>query len=248
MLDKTVDRIFVTYEGIESRFRRPEKVVYTGTPLRSEFTEAANGASNKNTNEKPLVVSFWGSTGAVGMNNKIIDFIVRNSKEQRFNHIHATGVGGGANTVSNLSLMKEKLEGSGVKKISAPLIDIREYIDNMPEVLKRANLVLTRAGASTIAELTTTGTPAILVPSPNVTENHQEENARQLQNAGGIVMISENECTGDILFDMVTEILADKKKLQEMESIQRSLSVPDSASRIIDIVTGCINDIKKEGV
>ncbi|MCL2661878.1 MAG: UDP-N-acetylglucosamine--N-acetylmuramyl-(pentapeptide) pyrophosphoryl-undecaprenol N-acetylglucosamine transferase [Oscillospiraceae bacterium] len=236
MLDKAVDGIFVTYKGIERRFSRPEKVVYTGTPLSSEFNKHVNEKEERQSNEKPLVVSYWGSVGATEMNNKIINFIARNSQEQKFNHIHATGIG------DSMKRMKEKLEGLGIKEVNAPLIDIREYIDNMPEVLIRADLALTRAGASTIAELKATGTPAILVPSPNVTENHQEENALKMQNTGGAVMITENDCNGDVLFDMVTAILNNKSKLQEMARSQKSQSVQDSASRIIDIVTGRLSD------
>jgi UDP-N-acetylglucosamine--N-acetylmuramyl-(pentapeptide) pyrophosphoryl-undecaprenol N-acetylglucosamine transferase len=242
MLDKAVDRIFVTCKGIERRFRRPEKVVYTGTPLRSEFIKLISDKEEKQSNEKPLVVSYWGSVGATGMNNQIIDFIKRNAREQKFNHIHATGIGGNASIVNNVGKMKEKLEDLGVKEVNASSIDIREYIDNMPEVLIRADLVLTRAGASTIAELKATGTPAILVPSPNVTENHQEENALEMQNAGGAVLITENECNGDVLFDMVTEILNDKNKLHEMARLQKSQFIPDSASRIIDIVMDRLGD------
>jgi UDP-N-acetylglucosamine--N-acetylmuramyl-(pentapeptide) pyrophosphoryl-undecaprenol N-acetylglucosamine transferase len=246
MLDKAVEKIFVTYKGIESRFRKPDKVIYTGTPLRSEFTKVVIDADKEKLSEKPLVVSYWGSVGAAGMNNKIIDFIVRNSEEKKFNHIHATGIGGNPGVDLNAEKMKEKLRSLGIKEINAPLIDIREYIENMPEVLKRADLVLTRSGASTIAELTATGTPAILVPSPNVTENHQEENARQMQNAGGAVMFLENECTGEELFNAVISILNDKNKLQDMANSQKSQSVPDSASRIVDIVMGSLIE-KSEG-
>jgi len=245
MLDKTVDKIFVAYKGIENRFSRPEIVVYTGTPLRSEFTQPVTDRDNGQPGEKPFVVSYWGSTGATEMNKKIIDFMARNSKEQKFNHMHAAGISGSATNasiVTNVGKMREKLERIGIKEVNAPLIDIREYIENMPAVLKRADLVITRAGASTIAELTTTGTPAIFIPSPNVTENHQEENARQLQNAGGAVMILENECTGDVLYDTVTGILSDKNKLQEMADIQMSQSVPDSASKIIDIITDDLSE------
>jgi UDP-N-acetylglucosamine--N-acetylmuramyl-(pentapeptide) pyrophosphoryl-undecaprenol N-acetylglucosamine transferase len=246
MLEKTVDMIFVTYKEIESRFSKPGNVVYTGTPIRSEFMEAVNETSDERENEKQLVISYWGSVGASEMNNKIIDFITRNVKEQRFNHIHATGIGGSANNVSSIDKMKEMLRSLGITEIDTPFADIREYIDDMPSVLSKADIVLTRAGASTIAELTTTGTPAILIPSPNVTENHQEENARQLQNAGGVVMVLENECTGDKLFDTVAELLGDKNKLQDMASALKKQSVPDSASRIIDIVISNLNENSKE--
>jgi len=245
MLDKAVDKIFVTYKGIESRFRKPDKVIYTGTPLRREFTETITDgdidADNGQASDKPLVVSYWGSTGATGMNNKIIDFIARNSKEQKFNHIHAAGIGGSVDEI------KEKLKSLGLTEIDAPLIDIREYIDNMSAVLKKADLVLTRAGASTIAELTATGTPAVLIPSPNVTENHQEENARQLQKTGGAVMVLENECTGDMLFETAIVILNDKNRRQDMASAIKTQFIPDSASKIIDIVQGSLSDNNMEG-
>jgi UDP-N-acetylglucosamine--N-acetylmuramyl-(pentapeptide) pyrophosphoryl-undecaprenol N-acetylglucosamine transferase len=248
MLDKTVKGIFVTYKGIESRFSRPDKVVYTGTPIRGEYANAVSDTRDVQINSRHLVVSYWGSIGAMGMNKKIVNFIARNSKEQKFDHIHATGIGTSSGIGFTIGKMKEELKNLGVIELRVPTVDIREYIDNMPSVLARADLVITRAGASTIAELTTTGTPAILVPSPNVTENHQEENARQMQNAGGAVMIIENECTGDILFDMVTAILNDKEKLQKMSNIQKSQSKPDSASKIIDTIIGSINEINKEGV
>jgi len=96
-----------------------------------------------------------------------------------------------------------------------------------------------------LVELSSTGTPAILIPSPNVTENHQEENARQIQNAGGAVMILESECTGQILFDTVSSLLKNKEELKKMSKAQKSLSVSDAAARIVDIV---LEDLKKVGV
>jgi len=241
MLSSIVDKIFVTYKGLEGNYKRPERLVYTGTPLRSGFPgkEPALDKDIEHTSghkEKPLVISYWGSLGAANMNNKILDLIMENLKERRFNHIHATGISGSAGK------MKTHLTGMGVTEIEPPLADIREYINDMPAVMREADIVISRAGASTIAELTSTGKPAILIPSPNVTENHQEENARQLQKAGGVIMILESECTGKILYDTVTSLLDNKKKLEEMSKAQKSLSVSDAASRIVDIV---LEDSKK---
>jgi len=229
MLSAIVDKIFVTYKGLESSYKRPERIVYTGTPLRSEFIKT-DTEHTSNQKERPLVVSYWGSLGAANMNNIVLDLIKQNVKERRFNHIHATGIS------SSVDAMKERLTSMGVTEIGPPLSDIREYINDMPEVMRDADIVISRAGASTIVELTSTGKPAILIPSPNVTENHQEENARQLQKAGGAVMILENECTGKILFDTVTSMLDDEKMLEEMSKAQKSLSVSDAAARIVDII------------
>ena len=241
MLSAHVDKVFVTYKGLEERYKRPDRVVYTGTPLRSEFClsdadEVGSTSKESLNNEKPLVVSYWGSLGAAGMNCKILDFIKRNVNEHKFNHIHATGVSG------SVEKMKKNLEDIGVPEAKAPFADIREYIYDMSSVMKSADIVLARAGASTIAEITSMGKPAVLVPSPNVTENHQEENARQLQLAGGAVMILENECTGDTLYSTVTSILDSKTELERMSKAQKSLSVPDAAARIVELV---INDCTK---
>jgi len=232
MLSAIVDKVFVTYKGLEDRYKRPERVVYTGTPLKKEFfsIELVTGDEKR---EKPLVVSYWGSVGAVNMNKKILDFIERNSREHRFDHIHATGISASAER------MKEDLLKMGIPEVKAPSIDIREYIDDMPRVMSSASIVLARSGASTIAELTAMGKPAVLIPSPNVTENHQEENAKQLQNAGGAIMIRENECTGETLYNTVVSMLEDNKELERMSELQKSLSVHDAAARIVEIVLKC---------
>jgi len=230
MLSAVADKVFVTYKGTEDRYKYPKRVVFTGTPLRTEFFAKKNLDKTSNECKKPLVISYWGSIGASGMNNIILEFIKRNAEENRFDHIHATGVSG------SVDEMKKRLNTMGVSEIIPPAIDIREYITDMPSVMSRADIVLSRAGASTIAELTALGKPAILIPSPNVTENHQEENARQLQAAGGAVMILENECTGDILYNKVVSILDDKNELSRMSNAQKSLSVQDAAARVIENV------------
>ena len=233
MLSTIVDRIFVSYKGLEQKYKEPKRVVYTGTPLKKGFfSESAEQDSDESQpeKEKPLVISYWGSVGAAGMNIKILDFIKLNTAEESFNHIHATGAGG------SLSNILEQLKEKGVASPTPPTEDIREYIDDMPSVMRNADIVISRSGASTIAEITALGKPAILIPSPNVTENHQEENARQLQAAGGAVMILENECTGDILYNKVVSILDDKNELSRMSNAQKSLSVQDAAARVIENV------------
>jgi len=243
LLSKIVDRVFVTYPGLEDRYSHPERVVYTGTPLKSEFFINRDNAEKSVLKEdkKPLVISYWGSLGATGMNIKILDFIKRNLEENKFNHIHATGVSGSADEMCN------RLKELGIKEVKPPEADIREYINDMPDVMKAADIVISRAGASTVAELTALGKPCILIPSPNVTENHQEENAKQLQLAGGAEMILEKDCTGEVLFKTVEELLDNKEKLEAMANAQKSLSIPNAAGIIIDKVLAYCGDMHVKG-
>ena len=232
MLSNVVDKVFVTYKGLEYRYKRPDRVVYTGTPLRSEFLDTAITSRPPDEHDKPLVLSYWGSLGAVRMNEMIAEFIKQNIEKKRFKHIHAAGAGGGVERI------KRSLESLSVSEINEPFVEIVEYIDDISTVMRSADIVISRAGASTIAELTALGKPAILVPSPNVTENHQEENAKQLQMLGGALMIKENECTGEKLYKVVTDLLDDRNELESMAKALKSLSMHNAAASIVDIVIG----------
>jgi len=233
MLSPIVDKIFVTYKGMENAFKRPEGVVvFTGTPLQKKFLESIHdsGTNNITDSGKPLVVSFWGSLGASEMNKMMLQFIKRNAKEKKFKHIHATGIN------SNKDQIVEELSNMGIDCTNESEIDVREYINNMPAVMNEATVIMSRAGATTIAELTALGKPAILIPSPNVPDNHQEKNARRLEESGGVVMIKECDCTADKLFDLVTSLIEDKVKLEEMSKAQESQSIHNASEKIVNII------------
>ena len=132
------------------------------------------------------------------------------------------------NTKLFKDLEKEKnfAEGDGLV--------VKEYINNMPELLAAADLVISRAGALTLAELEAVGRAAVLIPSPNVAENHQYFNAMELQKADAAVVIEEKDLTGEKLVSTVSDMLAQPGKLAEMGKNARSLSVDDSLDRIAD--------------
>ena len=102
----------------------------------------------------------------------------------------------------------------------------------MPRVMTAADLILCRAGASTISELSFLGKPVIMVPSPNVTNNHQEKNARVLENAGGARVLLEGEFDAASLLSEVRGLLGDGEKLGAMSAAMASLAVPDATERI----------------
>jgi UDP-N-acetylglucosamine--N-acetylmuramyl-(pentapeptide) pyrophosphoryl-undecaprenol N-acetylglucosamine transferase len=285
LLSATVDKVLVSFQGMEQFYRRPERVVFTGTPVRNGFRSPPEGMKREGTITtpdtievqsqnaplsplmrgysgenlehdqklecktpakphfattdkrlpKPLVLSFWGSQGAEKMNNIIAEFIKLNIDNGSFNHIHAAG------NMDRLQEMKNRLKRLGAPDALPPGIVIREYIDNMPSVMATADLVLCRSGASTLAELTVMGKPAVLVPSPYVTNNHQEENAKQLQKAGGAAVLLEKDCTGETLFNTVSSLLEDRDALSRMSGAQKKLAAPDAVDRIVEVVLSLCN-------
>ena len=106
----------------------------------------------------------------------------------------------------------------------------------MPRVMAAADLILCRAGASTLSELAYMGKPVILVPSPNVTNNHQEKNARVLEKAGGAKVFLEGEFDASSLLNTVRELLGDQNKLNEMSEAMLSLAVPEATDKICNII------------
>ena len=102
----------------------------------------------------------------------------------------------------------------------------------MPTVMAAADVIISRAGASSCSEIAASGTPCILVPSPNVTDNHQEKNARALETQGAAIVLREEECTAQRLFDESSGLLADEKRYADMEKALYSMAVPNSAERL----------------
>ena len=222
MLSGIVDRILVAFPDLAHLYKHPEKVVFTGTPVRAGFSPHNKDDARLllGIDVRPLVVSFWGSLGAERMNEIIADFIALNMESRLFNHIHATG-GNETDTEALIKRVRDKTAGASIPR----WIDIRTYIYNMPSVMAASDLVLCRAGGITIAELTCMGKPAVLVP-PYVPNNHQE-NALQLESRGGAVLIGERECTGGLCIKSGS-FTKNREKLASMSEAMRSRR-PDSA-------------------
>lgn len=228
MVADKVSRIMVSYEESRKYYKMAENVVVTGTPVREEFVYLKKGEARQKIgikDDKPLVVSYWGSLGAREMNKKIAEFIQYESKGEPFYHIHATGSFG-------WRWMPEYVKNLGVDLENCKSVEMREYIYDMPAVMAAADLVICRGGASTLGELAAAAKPAIIVPSPNVAENHQEKNARVLEKRGAAMVLLESQCDGRILFEAATDLLNDDGRLQAMKKALFEMAVLDSAERI----------------
>ena len=125
-------------------------------------------------------------------------------------------------------------------KLSSPLLDVRQYIYNMATVMRSADLVICRAGASTISELTALGMPAIMVPSPYVTNNHQEKNARLLEAHGGAEVLLESEASGEALYRAAADILRSPDRQAQMKQGMAQLGISDAAERIYKTVMALV--------
>ena len=233
LLERHADLIMVGFEECRKNYKRPDKVLVTGTPVRGDFFQLtkkeAKGKLGMD-DGRPLVVSFFGSLGAAEMNREMAQFLALEVKSALpFHHVHGAGALG-------CQRMGEYLREAGADLSRTPELEVREYIENMAELMRAADLVICRAGASTISELTALGVPAIIVPSPNVTHNPQESNARVLADAGGAVMLLEKDSSGQTLYDTACGILRDGERRKEMSAAMASLGVIDAADKILDAV------------
>jgi len=224
--------VLVAFAESVQHYKHPEKVEVVGMPIRAEFTAITQAQAKKELGleGKQVVVSAFGSLGAKVMNETMADMMPLEQKDGfPFHHIHATGKFGS-------EWMPQRVKDNGVDWETVDALDIREYIYNMPTVMAAADVIIGRAGSATCNEIAAAGVPCILVPSPNVTNNHQEKNARVLEEAGGAVMILERDCTPEGMYRQIAELLADKNRREQMTAALHSLVKADSADRICDLV------------
>lgn len=231
MVEHSVDRVMVSFEDSREQYPDPERVIVTGTPVREEFiyTKKADARRKLGLDDRPLVVSYWGSLGAREMNKKIAEFMKLECEDgEPFHHIHATGSYG-------WRWMPDYVKELGVKLSEHPHVEMREFIYDMPLVMAAADLVICRAGAATISEAAASGTPCIMVPSPNVTGNHQEKNARVLEAHGAAIVLREAECNGKTLYEAAKSVLHDAARRHEMTAAAHEMAVIDAAERIYNV-------------
>ena len=232
LLSGRVDRVLICFPESAKRYKSEDNIETVGMPIRREFvyTEKAAARKELGLGDGPVVVSAFGSLGARKMNEAVCELLkLEQEAGFPFHHIHATGKFG-------WEWMPEKVKALGVDFENCQSIDMREYIYNMPTVMAAADVIISRAGASSCNEIAASGTPCILIPSPNVTDNHQEKNARVLEGHGGAVVVLEKECTAQRLMDEIQTILKDEGRAQEMSGALKRNVILDSAERICDIM------------
>lgn len=237
MLSGIVDCVMVGFEDAKANYKPECNVVFTGTPVRTNFCVGDRGEAKKALGldeNKPLLLSVWGSLGSAYMNETMAEFIALAVKEQKMNIVHSAGKRGYGKIKATLDASCPDFAEKG--------IDVREYIFDMPQVMAAADLIICRSGASTISELAALKKPAVLVPSPNVTGNHQEKNARVLESCGAAKVYLEGQFDANSLYTQLSELINNKTELDTMSRAMGTVGADDAAERIRDIV---FNYVKK---
>jgi len=240
LLSKKAKCVFLGMQDARKYLSKKCKTKYVGNPVRKDIVTAVKSTSRKVLGldeKKPLILSFGGSLGAEKINKVILDLILESAKKNEVQHIHAYGRYG--------KWFIKNLEENGVNLKDHPNFYIKEYLENMPLCLASADLVICRSGAISLSELAVQGKPAILIPSPNVTANHQYFNAKSLAERGAAVLLEEKNLTSESLIKVVKELLQDEKKLKTLKENISKLAIVDSSKEIFKIIKSEVFDYIK---
>ena len=227
MLERYAEKVFVSYPDSVQAFRSREKIVVTGNPVRREFVSAglvdhrpALGFSGTDF----VVLAFGGSLGAHVLNEEILKMVPRLPAAE-IKLVFVTG----KRYYEEVAQALSELPGR-------ELVTLIAYAENMPALLSAADLVISRAGALALAEIAVCEKPGILVPSPNVTNDHQNHNAAAFENAGAAIVIRESEFDADSsrLADRVLRLKNSKEKLNAMAQAAFALGRADAADIIYE--------------
>jgi UDP-N-acetylglucosamine--N-acetylmuramyl-(pentapeptide) pyrophosphoryl-undecaprenol N-acetylglucosamine transferase len=223
LLGKVVHAVFLHFAETR-RFFKAKKILMTGNPIRRDIRLAleAGSAAAPASGAALRVFAFGGSQGAQALNDIVADAMaILNGRGLAVEIVHQTGN-------AHLERTQERYKKAGMKA------DVRAFIKDMAAEYRRADLVIARAGATTVAELGVVGRPAILVPYPFAADNHQEINAREMAEAGAALMFKQSELGPEKLADVVADLAAHPETLGRMGSAMKALGKPRAAADILD--------------
>ncbi|MDQ0972784.1 UDP-N-acetylglucosamine--N-acetylmuramyl-(pentapeptide) pyrophosphoryl-undecaprenol N-acetylglucosamine transferase [Neobacillus niacini] len=234
-LSRYVNKVAICFEEAKEYFPK-DKVVFTGNPRASEVigNDGIRGRLSAGlSTTMPAVLIFGGSRGARPINDAVVKALSEFG-EKPYQVLYITGD-------VHFKDVQNEVELVGNPKN----VVIRPFIHNMPEVLSGIDLVVSRAGATTLAEITSLGIPSILVPSPYVTNNHQEKNARSLSDHGAAELLLEKDLNNKSLIQQIDRILLDNEYLKSMKMKAKKLGVPDSAERLYKLMKQLVQEKQK---
>lgn len=235
-LAKKVDRVMLTSAEAEKYMKPKNPCVVTGLPVRGEMIHADRDISRAElkVDERPVILSMGGSLGAKVINEAVTQLIAERYQNENCYFLHATGKAG----VGMFDVLKNE------KKIDLEAnkhIMLREYIDDMYRCMAAADLVICRAGASSLSEIQAMGKPSILVPYPYAAENHQYHNAMALVKNDAAILIEEKDFTGERLIKEVDALLENPERLRTIGENAAKMAIYDASERIVN----CICEIVK---
>lgn len=228
-LQGRVDRIWINFSKTAELLRKKEKTVQVGNPLRNGFGGLSKAEARKRlgiSEDRFFILSFGGSLGAEEVNRAIVEMMQGfSARHPEILHVHATGKRDFAETNAGF-------QNAGLKECENCIL--LDYIYDMPLRMAAADLVISRAGAMTLSELALMQKTSILIPSPNVADNHQYLNAKTLADAGAAICLQESEFADGALTRIAEQLFEDANARASMEQAIRNFADPDANRRIWD--------------
>lgn len=227
ILSRFTNAVAISFKDSAKFFKNAKKLILTGNPIRNEVLLADRASARSKLGISPdaqLVVIFGGSRGAERINDAVSAMALEHYTNNDCNIIFAPG-----------EAQYDKVMQSLGGKVP-DTFKVVPYIYDMGDVLAAADLVVCRAGAITISELTALGVPSIIIPSPYVTANHQEFNARSLEAQGAAVVILEKDLNGDLLYQQMTDLIKNKEQLLKMSRNAKKMGVTNAVEKIYSII------------
>lgn len=230
MLAPKVDKVLLSFPLAHEVSWDEKKCTVIGNPVKEEFLSITKEEARRKLGipqNEAYVLSYGGSLGARKVNDAFIELARISAQENAMTLCHGAA--------RDFAYVRDAL-----KDISSDRIRIHEYIYDMPLQMAAADVVIARSGAMTLTELAVLGKPSILIPSPNVTENHQFFNAKTYSDAGAAILVEEKELSGEMLYATLCDLVFDKGRLCDMERAARTLSHPSATRRICDEIEALI--------
>jgi len=219
ILGKFARVVFLSFEE-SRRFFKPKKIVMSGNPVRRGLLAKLLEAPAAEASPKVHVLVCGGSQGAVAVNELAAQALAMIAKERPLAIVHQTGE-------KDLPVTQKRYADAGVEA------ECKAFIKDMAAAYQRADLIIGRAGATTVAELAIAGKPALFIPYPFAADNHQEINAREMAEAGAALMFRQSELTADKLADALRPLL-DAGKRAEMAAAMKALAKPRASAAVVD--------------
>lgn len=230
-LAKCVDKVMLTAEEAAKYLSAKNPPIVTGLPVRGEMLKAEKEICRAEMgirDDQKLILSMGGSLGALTINNAMVDLISEYADNNNLYFLHAMGQYG--------LWVPEKLKEKGIDCETRKNVEIREYISDMDKCMSAADVVICRAGASSLSELQALGKASILVPSPNVAENHQYHNAMALVNKGAALIVEEKDLTKEKMKELFESLAFNDEKRETIEKNAKAMAVIDAKEKIADII------------
>ena len=220
-------KVLLNYEGTKEHLKKTSNTVVVGNPIREEFEKTTRSVARRRLRigeNTILTVSFGGSGGAQRINDAIIGLMKKEKEAGEFLHVHASG----EKYYQNIKEELPELCRGGERCRIVP------YLDDVPLLLSAADIIISRCGAMTLSEISAVGIPSILIPSPNVTDDHQKKNADYLVKRGAAIMIEEKDLDTEALCSAWSSLSKSKRKRQAMGRCAKELFTTEAAKKIVE--------------